>query len=63
MEQLAPAAVSEQTATAASGSFAKASMFACRAAGVWSPRIDEERTPRRAAVSSTASITNRAHKK
>ena len=35
-----PAAVSEQTATATSGSLMKASMFACRALGVWSPRID-----------------------
>ena len=36
-----PAALSEQTMTATSGSFTNASMFRCRAAGVWSPRIEE----------------------
>ena len=53
-----PAAVSEHTATATSGSFTKASTFACRAVGVWPPRIDEKRTPRRAKISSAASITS-----
>jgi hypothetical protein len=33
-------------------------MFFCRDAGVWSPRIDEKRTPCRAKVSSAASITS-----
>ena len=40
-----PAAVSEHTATAMSGSLAKASTLACRAVGVWPPRIEEKRTP------------------
>ncbi len=33
-------------------------MFACRAVGVWSPRIEEKRTPCRAKVCSAASITS-----
>ena len=53
-----PAAVSEHTATATSGSLTKASTLACRALGVWSPRIDEKRTPCRAKISSAASMTS-----
>ena len=53
-----PAAVREQTATATSGSFTNASMFFCRTDGVWSPRIDEKRTPSRSKVSSAASMTS-----
>ena len=53
-----PAAVSEQTATATSGSFTNASMCFCRAVAVWSPRIEEKRMPCRSKVSSAASITS-----
>jgi hypothetical protein len=53
-----PAAVSEQTATETSGSLTKASMLRCRTDGVWSPRMEENRTPWRVKVSSAASITS-----
>jgi len=36
-----PAAVSEHTATATSGSLTNASMFCWRTFAVWSPRIEE----------------------
>ena len=50
--------MSEQTATATSGSFMKASMFFWRDVGVWSPRIDEKRSPCLAKASSAASMTS-----
>jgi hypothetical protein len=53
-----PAAVKEQTATATSASFTKASICFCRAADVWSPRMDENRIPRLVNVSSAMSITS-----
>ena len=53
-----PAVLSEQTAMATSGSLTKASMLACRAVRVWSPRMDEYRTPFLSNSASAASMTS-----
>ncbi len=53
-----PAAVSEQTATATSGSFWKASMASWRCLEVCSPRTDTVRRPAEASTRSAASMTS-----
>ena len=53
-----PAAVSEQTTIATSGSFTKASMLRSRTARVWLPRIEEYLMPRLANVASASSMTS-----
>ena len=53
-----PAAVSEATTTATSGSLLNASTCAWRNAAVWSPRIDTVLSPRFARVCSAMSITS-----
>ena len=53
-----PAAVSEHTAIATSGSLTNASICFCRAVRVWSPRIEENRIPALLKAASAASITS-----
>ena len=53
-----PAAVSEQTATATSGSLLNASIWSWRNAAVWSPRIETVRRPASASCASARSITS-----